>query len=45
MNKKGLPCPFHPKVKGAPITCQEGYCDKCEIYRKVKEDKYGVHSK
>ncbi len=26
INHKGLPCPYKP------ITCQEGYCNECEIY-------------
>jgi len=25
-SKKGQPCPYKE------ITCQEGYCDQCEIY-------------
>lgn len=25
-SRKGKPCPYKP------MTCQEGYCDQCEIY-------------
>ena len=30
---KGKPCPYKP------ITCQEGFCQDCEIYQQKKEAK------
>jgi hypothetical protein len=37
MNHKGGICPYSKEFK----TCQEGFCEECQIYQEYKKEKEG----